>query len=87
MASFPANVLPTTCGQIIRIDRIESMSFIREDEDGVVDILRADWIFSVITMTGNKYDVSALEVIEWLKDSEITPKDLVQAIFDKWSRL
>jgi hypothetical protein len=85
--SYPGNILPTTCGQMIKLERIEVMSFCRAESDAIVDILQADWVFSIRSMTGIDYTVSALSVKEWIKEPDIKIDELVQAIFDKWARL
>lgn len=84
---YPSNILPTKCGKMIKIDSIEIMGFVREDEDAVIDILQADWVFSIRSKTGVDYEVSALGVKEWIKNTEISVDDLVQSIFNKWAQL
>lgn len=81
MSSFSSNFLVVDTFTVIAMCYIESISFASK-EDLTVDKLSGDCTFSVRTISGKEYKVSALAQAGYIVGTDI--EQWAQSIYDRW---
>jgi len=88
MAIYHKNVVVADDGTVIPLMHIETMNFIRDDEDAVVDKLRDDCAINVVTLSGQRFLISMeMQLKTFSGDVRGDPEELSSAIYDKWVRI
>lgn len=80
---YGKNVIYTTCGSIIPLKFVESISFDKTDEDLMIDKLMDDFCGNIRTVSGQDYRISIKQIAR-RADIDGFIHEIVQAILDKW---
>lgn len=87
MAVFQPVVVATADGTLVSLRRIESMNFVRDEQEKIVDALKADCSIAIVTDSGREYQISMLRQIEVFAKGYNVSKDVQElrtAIFERW---
>lgn len=84
--NYTPNAIQTTCKRIVPLKFIESFGPMSSSEDQVVDKLKDDFSFTIVTVSGKEYTVSSKEVAVII-GSDKPPTLVAQAIYDKWKHI
>lgn len=84
--NYHLNVVQTTCKRIIPLKFIESFGPNISSADQVVDKLKDDFSFTIVTISGKEYTVSSKEVAAAIGSYE-SPTAIAQAVYDKWKHI
>lgn len=89
MAAYHVNVVVADDGTVIPLRHIETMNFVRDDEDAVVDKLRDDCAINVVTLSGRKFLISMEMQLRTFPShtAGMSSEELSSAIYDKWIRI
>ncbi len=75
-------------GSFIALKHIESMGASRSGEDQLMDKLKEDITFDVITVSGQKYSISVQEQIKtFLNSAAYSPVSIYTSILTRWANL
>lgn len=88
MATYHVNVVVADDGTVIPLRYIETMNFVRDDQDIVADKLRDDCAINVVTISGREFLISMKKQMDtFAQVGDCDPEDLMAAIYDKWVRI
>lgn len=77
-------------GTVISLKYVESMNFIRTDEEQTVDKLRDDCAIDIITISGQRYQISMTMQQDTFGEKynvPTEPQELRAAIYERWNGL
>lgn len=91
---YSSDVISTDSGAVVSIRSIESFNFGITPEDKVISKLKGDYSFTIRTVSGAEYEVTALKSFErlfrsppyfkeTLSDYE-TGQTIAQMMYDRW---
>lgn len=86
MQPYNMHVLVSDDGTVIALRHVESIKLDRTNEQAVVNILKEDYSFDIITLSGMKYTISVKTQITAFQDQTFygTHEEIAMSIFEKW---
>jgi hypothetical protein len=83
MSTYRLHTVRSVAGDIILLKFIESMNFVKPDEDKIIDKLGGDIVFCVCTTSGATHQISTIDNTRDNTTKETVNK-LALSIYDKW---
>lgn len=87
MAVYQPVMVVSDDGTVISLRSIESMNFVRTNEDETVDKLRDDCAVVIVTKSGRQYEISMKRQVTAFGKGYSLSKDAIElrtAIFERW---
>lgn len=84
--SFHSDIVPISDGTMVHLKFVESVRIEPAAEHVSTSILKDDYEFELNTVSGKTY-VASTRYISSLKEYKCTQRELLQAIFSRWSRI
>lgn len=84
---FRPSVLISNKGTNVALRHVESIHLVSKDEDAVIDRLRDDLTFTIITVSGYEHTISANQLIKTFPkelSENAAVHDVYQAVLDRW---
>lgn len=84
---YHLDMVQAECGSVVLLKFVESFVYGTNPEDVVIDKLKDDIVFTLRTISGHTYTISARTIQKQVGSDGGTLADLTQAIFDKWKHI
>ena len=87
MATYRSEVVRSATGYIIHLRFIESIIYVTDPLDQIIDKLKGQTVLIVKTVSGDEHRILLETILDDDNDGFSTVEDLAKAIIDKWSWL
>jgi len=86
MQPYNLHVLVSDDGTVIALRYVESIKLDRTSEQAVINVLKEDYSFDIITLSGMKYTISVETQKTAFQDLTFygTHEEIALSIFEKW---